>query len=72
MVFVHSLHVHEDDDVCSLFGHDADDGVCSLFVHDADDGVCRLHVLEDDDLVCIAILEDGVCSLLGTFLHLLE
>jgi hypothetical protein len=39
MVFVHSLHVHEDDDVCSLFGHDAD---------------------------------DGVCSLLGTFLHLLE
>jgi hypothetical protein len=60
MVFVHSLHVHEDD------------GVCSLFVHDADDGVCRLHVLENDDLVCIAILEDGVCSLLGTFLHLLE
>jgi hypothetical protein len=36
-----------------------------VFVH-------SLHVLEDDDLVCIAILEDGVCSLLGTFLHLLE
>jgi hypothetical protein len=50
MVVVCSLHVHEDD------------GVCSLFVHDADDGVCPLHVLEDDDLVCIPILEDGVCS----------
>jgi hypothetical protein len=60
MVFVRSLHVHEDD------------GVCSLFVHDADDGVCPLHVLEDDDLVCIPILEDGVCSLLGTFTFLSE
>jgi hypothetical protein len=51
MVFVHSLHVHEDDGVCSLFVHDADDGVC-----------CPLHVLEDDDLICIPILKDCICS----------
>jgi hypothetical protein len=55
MVFVNSLHVHEDDGVCSLFVHDADDGVSCL-------RVSCLHVLEDDDVVCIAILEDGLCS----------